>query len=106
MFLYCLYFHEMNKLDQVARLSPAFPVPTPPTHQHNCPLVLEIHSELREASHSKWNVTQNGVSLKMECNSKLNVTQYGMSLKMECHLKWNALKMECHSKLNVTQNGM
>ena len=43
---------------------------------------------------SKWNVTQNGISLKIEFN--LNE----MSHKME------SLKMECHSKLNVTPNGM
>ena len=35
--------------------------------------------------HSKWDVTQNEMSLKMECHSKWNVTQIGMSLKMECH---------------------
>ena len=33
----------------------------------------------------KWNVTQNGKSLKMECHSKFNVTQNRVSLKMECH---------------------
>ena len=55
-------------------------------------------------------VTQNGMSLKMECHSKWNVTQNGKSLKMECYSKWNvtqngmSLKMECHSKWNVTQN--
>ena len=38
----------------------------------------------------RWSVvTQNGMSLKMECHSKCNVTQNGMSLKMNCHLKWN-----------------
>ena len=72
---------------------------------------------------SKWNVTQNGMSLqkachlkkmsfKMECHSKLNFTQSEMLLKMECHSKWNvtqngmSIKMEYHSKWNVTQNGM
>ena len=30
--------------------------------------------------HSKWNVTQNGMSLKMECHSKWIVPQNGMSL--------------------------
>ena len=57
-------------------------------------------------------VTQNGMSLKMECRSQWNLTQNGMSLKMECHSKLNdtqngmSLKMKCHSKWNVTQNGM
>ena len=39
--------------------------------------------------HAKWNATQNGLSLKMECHSNV------ILLKMECHLKWN-----------FTQNGM
>ena len=62
-------------------------------------LILEIETP---ASHRNWNVTQNGMSLKMEGHSKWKVTQYRMSLKMECHLKFNAtknwisLKMECH----------
>ena len=57
--------------------------------------------------HSKCNVTQNDISLKMECHSNLNVTKNRMSLKMECHLKRNiiqkafSLKMECHSKWNM-----
>ena len=57
----------------------------------------------------KWNVTQNGLSLKMECHSKWIVIQTGKSLKMKCHSKWNvpqtgiSLKMECNSKLNVIQ---
>ena len=42
--------------------------------------------------HSKWNVTKNGMSLKMECHSKWNVTQNRMSLKMEYHSKWNVMK--------------
>ena len=66
--------------------------------------------------HSKWNVTQNKMSLKTKCHSN------GMSLNMECHSKWNVtlngmpLKVECHSRLEiespsdpselVTQNGM
>ena len=62
------------------------------------------------SGHSKWNVTQNGMSLKMECHSKWNVTQNGVSLKTECHSKLNVtqngmlLKMEYHFKWNVTQN--
>ena len=61
---------------------------------------------------SKWNVTQNGMSLKMKCHSKWNFTHNEMSLKMECHSKWNVTqdgmshKMECHSKRNVTKNEM
>ena len=50
--------------------------------------------------HSKWNATQNGMSLKMECHSKGNVTN------MECHSKEVSLKMECQSKGNVYQIGM
>ena len=37
--------------------------------------------------HSKLNVNQSGMSLKIECHSKLNVTQNGMSFKVECHSK-------------------
>ena len=40
-------------------------------------------------------VTQNGMSLKMECHLKWNLNQNGMSLKMESLPKWN-----------VNQNGM
>ena len=42
---------------------------------------------------SKWNVTKNGISLKMELHSKWNVTQNGMSLKMGCRFKWNVTQM-------------
>ena len=48
--------------------------------------------------HSQYNVTQNGMSKKLECHPN------GMSFKIECHSKWNvtqnimSLKMECHSK--------
>ena len=35
--------------------------------------------------HSKWNVTQNEISLKIERNSKWTVLQNGMSLKIKCH---------------------
>ena len=60
-------------------------------------------------------VQQNfGMSLKRECNKKFkvkkNVTQNGMSLKMECHSNCNvsqnrmSLKMQFYSKCNVTQN--
>ena len=38
-------------------------------------LIIEIETP---ASHSKWSVTQNGMSLKIECHSKWNVTQNGM----------------------------
>ena len=34
-------------------------------------LIIEIETP---ASHSKWNITQNGMSLKMKCHSKWNVT--------------------------------
>ena len=55
--------------------------------------------------HSKWNVTQIGMSLKLESNSKLechsiwnitqswNLTQAGMSLKMECNSNWNVTQI-------------
>ena len=67
---------------------------------------------LKIECNSKWNITQNRMWLKMECDWKWHVTQNGMSLKMECHSKWNVTqngmspKIECHSKWNVTQNGM
>ena len=37
--------------------------------------------------HLKWNVTQNGMSLKIEYHSKWNVTKKDISLIMECHSK-------------------
>ena len=42
----------------------------------------------------------------MECHSKFNVTQNGMSLKTEFYLNGMSLKMEYHSKCNGTQSGM
>ena len=42
--------------------------------------------------HSKWNVTQNGVSIKMEYHSKWKVTHDGILLKMGCHLERNVDK--------------
>ena len=53
--------------------------------------------------HLKINVTQNGMSFKIECHSKQNgknwnVTQIGMFLKLQWH--WN---LECHSYWNVTE---
>ena len=56
--------------------------------------------------HSKWNVTENGMSLKMEFHSKWNFTLNGISIKMECHSKWNVTQTECHLKWNITNNGM
>ena len=50
-------------------------------------------------------VTQNGMSLKMEYHSKWNVTYTEMSLKMECQ-NGMLLKIESLSKWNVTQSGM
>ena len=52
---------------------------------------------LKMECHSKLNVTENGMSLKMECH----LNQNGMSLRIEYHLKWNVTQ-----KVNVTQNGM
>ena len=49
-------------------------------------------------SQSKWNVTSNGLSLKIEFLLKWNATQNEISLK------WNITQMECHSKWSVTQN--
>ena len=54
--------------------------------------------------HLKWNITQNGMSLKIECHSN------GRSHEMECYSQWNVtpngmpLKMKYHSKWNVTQS--
>ena len=47
--------------------------------------------------HFKIDVTQNGISLKIECHSKWIVTEKGL---------WNVLKTYCHSKYDVTHNGM
>ena len=75
---------------------------------------------LKMKCYSKWNVTENwmflkiecqlnGMSLKMECYSNRNVTQNGVSPKMEFHTKWSVtqngmwLKMKFHSNWNVTQ---
>ena len=59
------------------------------------------------------NVTQNGLSLKMECHSKLSVshnkrnfTHIGMSQKWNVTKNGMQLKLEYHSKWNVTQNRM
>ena len=46
-------------------------------------------SSLRLRQQPKWNVTHDGMSLKMECHSIWNVNQNGMSLKMECHSNWS-----------------
>ena len=52
--------------------------------------------------HSRRNVTQNGMllkmkpQLKMECHLKWNVTKNGMSQTMDCHSKYNVTKIECH----------
>ena len=47
-----------------------------------------------------------GMSLKLEGLLNWNVTQIGMSLKLECHLIGMSLKFECQSNLNVNQIGM
>ena len=47
--------------------------------------------------HSNKNATQ------IEMSLQLNVTQFGISLKLECHLNWivtqigMSLNLECHS---------
>ena len=62
-------------------------------------LIIEIETQ---ANHSKLNVTQNGISLKIKCQSKWNDTQNLISLKMQCHSKKMSRRMEYHSKWNVT----
>ena len=42
---------------------------------------------------SKWNVTENEMSLITECHLKWNVTQNGMSLKMKCGSNGMSLKI-------------
>ena len=64
------------------------------THRQNGNLlfytILGLTIEIKTpARHSKYNVTQIGMSLKIEFYSKWNVNQSGMWLKMECHSKWN-----------------
>ena len=87
------------------------------THRQNGNLlfytILGLTIEIKTpARHSKYNVTQIGMSLKMQSHKKWNVTQNRMSLKIEFYSKWNVnqsgmwLKMECHSKWNVAQSGM
>ena len=51
------------------------------------------------------------MSLKIECHSKYNVTQIkwnvtqnGMSIKINANQNSMSPKLECHSKWNVTQN--
>ena len=61
---------------------------------------------LLRSHRSKWNVTQNAMSLKMEFHSTWNVTQNRMSLKIKCHSNGMSLRIECLSKWNITQNGM
>ena len=48
---------------------------------------------LKIECHSKWDITQNVMSLEMECHSKWNIAQNGMSFKMEFHFE-----MDSHSK--------
>ena len=43
------------------------------------------------------------LSLKMEYDSKWNVTQNGMSLQIKCHTKWNVTQVEFWK---VIQNGI
>ena len=74
--------------------------------------VTQNRMSLKMECHSKRNVSWSGMSLKIECPSIWNVTQNGIYLKMECHSKQNvsqngmSLKIECHPKWNVTKNGM
>ena len=73
--------------------------------QHGMSLKLECHSNwnvIQIWCQSNWNVTQ------IKCHSNINVTQFGKSLKLECHSNWNVtqikmlLKLECHPNWNVT----
>ena len=47
-------------------------------------------------------MAQNGRSLQIEFHSKYGVTENLMSLKMECNSNGMSLKVECHSNWNVT----
>ena len=71
---------------------------------------MVCHSKLNVTlmeCYSKWIITQNGVSFKIEWHprwngtKKKNFTQNGMSIKSRM-----SLKMECQSNWNVTQSGM
>ena len=55
-------------------------------------------------SNSTKCVTQNRISLKMECHSKWNFTQNGRSLNWNITQNKILLKIECHLKWIVTQN--
>ena len=58
---------------------------------------MECHSKekpLKMECYSKWNVTQNGMSLIMECHTKWNVIQNGISLKLEGHSNFNVTQIE------------
>ena len=67
--------------------------------------VTKNELSLKTECHSKGNDTENGLSIKknvIQNLKSLNVTQNGMSFKME---KGISLEMKCHSKWNVTQKG-
>ena len=46
--------------------------------------------------HPKLEFTENGKSLKIECHSKWNVTQNEISLKWNVTKNGISLKLECH----------
>ena len=65
--------------------------------------------------HLKWNVTQNGISLIIECikngitlTNKMSLktkfySKWVVAFKIEFHSKWNVTQVLCHSKYNVSQ---
>ena len=69
-------------------------------HQH----VTQNGMSLKMECQSKWNVTQNVMSLRIEYQSKWIVTQNGNSLKWKVPKNGMSLKMECLSTWNVIQN--
>ena len=48
---------------------------------------LKINVTENRECHTKWNVTQKGMSLKMKCQSQWNIIKNGLPLQMECHSK-------------------
>ena len=50
----------------------------------------------------KTYITQHGMTLKMECHSKWNFSQNGISLKNNVTQNEISLKFAGHSKLSVT----
>ena len=66
--------------------------------------VTQNGMSLKMEFHSKWKSTQNIMSLKMEYHLECNLTQKGQSLKIECHSKRNLILNKFDYKWNVTKN--